>query len=251
MKFALVDNQRIEAKKGLKGFCPICQQPVIAKCGKYKINHWAHKSLDTCDKWWENETEWHRQWKDIFPIEWQEIIAIDDKTGEKHIADIKTNYNMVVEFQHSNISEEERISREKYYNKSMFWIVDGTRRKRDFVNFANAFKEKHIWRIGQDNPFYVLHFGNSYLPKEWQNSIVPVFFDFKGLLDKNEGYDYNRLREPLWCLLPIIGNNINVLFEIDRRKLVKMIQNGGIIFDYNAIVKDVNKAIQNRRLYRF
>ena len=127
MKFALVDNQKIEASKGLKGICPICHQPVIAKCGEIKMDHWAHKSLAQCDKWWEHETEWHRSWKNKFPLDWQEVIAIDEMTGEKHIADIKTDKGMVIEFQHSNISAEERISREKFY-KNMIWVIDGTRR---------------------------------------------------------------------------------------------------------------------------
>lgn len=247
MKFALVDNQKKEAEKGLKGLCPICQNPVIAKCGKYKINHWAHKSLEHCDNWWENETEWHRQWKNSFPVEWQEIVTIDEKTSEKHIADIKTNGDMVVEFQHSNISEEERISREKFY-KNMIWIVDGTRRKRDFAHFIDAFEFNRIWRIGQNSSLYVLEFGNSHLPKEWQSSCVPVLFDFKGLLNKNEEeYDKSPLREPLWCLLPVRGNNINVLFEFDRNKLVEMIQNGGFVFKYDVIIKVVNQAILYKR----
>lgn len=248
MKFALVDNQKKEAEKGLKGFCPICQQPVIAKCGKYKIKHWAHKSLEHCDTWWENETEWHRQWKNTFPVEWQEIVAFDEKTGEKHIADIKTNGGMVVEFQHSNISEEERISREKFY-KNMIWIVDGTRRKRDFGHFEEAFEFNDIWPAAQKCLLYVLEYGDYYLPKEWQSSNVPVLFDFKGLLDKNEEeYDNNPLREPLWCLLPVRGNKINVLFEFDRNKLVEMIQGGGFGFKYDVIIKGINQAIQNRNL---
>jgi hypothetical protein len=248
MKFALVDNQKKEAEKGLKGLCPICQQPVIAKCGKFKINHWAHKSLKHCDNWWENETEWHREWKNTFPVEWQEIVAIDEKTGEKHIADIKTNGNMVVEFQHSNISEEERISREKYY-KDMIWIVDGTRRKRDFAHFVEAFKLNCIWRAGQKSSLYVLEFAHCHLPNEWLSSSVPVLFDFKGLLDKNEEeYDKDPLRDPLWCLLPVRGNNINVLFEFDRSKLVEMIQGGGFDFKYDVIIKVVNQHIQYRNL---
>ena len=250
MKFALVDYQKKEAGKGLKGLCPICQQPVIAKCGKYKINHWAHKSLEHCDNWWENETEWHRQWKNTFPVEWQEIVAIDEKTGEKHIADIKTNGDMVVEFQHSNISEEERISREKFY-KNMIWIVDGTRRKRDFTHFVEAFEYNSIWRAGQKSFLFVLEYGHCHLPKEWQSSSVPVLFDFKGLLDKNEEeYDKDPLREPLWCLLPVRGNNINVLFEFDRTKLVEMIQSGGFVFKYDVIIKYINQAIQYRNLRR-
>lgn len=250
MKFALVENQKIEAEKGLKGFCPICQQPVIAKCGKYKINHWAHKSLTHCDNWWENETEWHRQWKNTFPLEWQEIVAVDEKTGEKHIADIKTNGDMVIEFQHSNISEEERISREKFY-KNMIWIADGTRRKRDFSHFLEAFEYNSIWRAGQKSPLFVLEYGHCHLPKEWLNSNVPVLFDFKGLLDRNkEEYDNDPLREPLWCLLPVRGNNINVLFEFDRNKLVEMIQGGGFLFKYDVIIKAINQAIQYRNQRR-
>jgi hypothetical protein len=250
MKFALIDNQKIEAKKGLKGLCPICQQPVIAKCGIYKINHWAHKSHAHCDKWWENETEWHRQWKNLFPIKWQEIISIDENTSEKHIADIKTNDNMVVEFQHSNISEKERISREEFY-KDMIWIVDGTRRKLDFAHFAEAFEYKDIWGVNQNNSLYVLENYSSHLPKEWRNSTVPVLFDFKGLLNKNtNGYDNNSLREPLWCLLPIRGENINVLFKMNRSKLIETIRDGGFSFDYQAIINAINKALQYRNLRR-
>ena len=250
MKFAIVDNEKKEAEKGLKGLCPICQQPVIAKCGKYKINHWAHKSLEHCDNWWENETEWHRQWKNTFPVEWQEIVAIDEKTGEKHIADIKTNCDMVVEFQHSNISEEERISREKFY-KNMIWIVDGTRRKRDFARFANAFEYNCIYRAGQNSLLYVLEFGHCHLPKEWQTSSVPVLFDFKGMLDKNEEeYDKSPMREPLWCLLPVRGNNINVLFKFNRSKLVEMIQGGGFVFKYDVIIKVIDQAIRYGNLWR-
>ena len=246
MKYAIVNNQKVEADKGLKGFCPICQQPVIAKCGTYKINPWAHKSIMHCDKWWENETEWHRQWKDTFPKEWQEIVSIDEKTGEKHIADIQTSSGMVVEFQHSNISEEERISRENFY-KNMIWIVDGTRRKRDFEHFHKAFEEEDIWHTDEKSPFYVLELGRFHLPKEWLNSSVPVFFDFKGLLDKNiEEYDNNPYREPLPCLLPIRSDRFNVLIPFDRNKLIKMIKERDIAFKNNEICNAINQAILRR-----
>ena len=63
MKFALVDNDKLESTKGLKGTCQICGSELIAKCGTVKINHWAHKGTRICDPRWENETEWHRIWK--------------------------------------------------------------------------------------------------------------------------------------------------------------------------------------------
>ena len=70
MRFALSNNERIEPTKGAKGFCPCCGAELVAKCGEIKRHHWAHKKK--CDDhWWENETDWHRNWKNQFPKEWQ------------------------------------------------------------------------------------------------------------------------------------------------------------------------------------
>lgn len=50
MKYALVNNNKVEAAKGLKGICPICHESVIPKCGQMKIHHWAHIKQTHCDK---------------------------------------------------------------------------------------------------------------------------------------------------------------------------------------------------------
>lgn len=140
MRFALIDNKPTEAASGLNGgVCPGCGAPVIAKCGTHKVHHWAHKGVKMCDNWWEPETEWHRAWKNNFPKEWQEIFLPDEQTGEKHIADVKTEHGLVIEFQHSHIKPEERISREKFY-RNMVWIVDGTRLKYDLPRFLKGGK---------------------------------------------------------------------------------------------------------------
>src|SRR4051812_33935483 len=130
MKFALINNEKTEAFKGAKGICPGCGYELITKCGNIKIQHWAHKGVKICDPWWENETEWHRSWKNNFPREWQEIPLADKIKNEIHIADIQTSHGLIVEFQHSHIEPSERIARERFY-KNMVWVVDGTRLKRD------------------------------------------------------------------------------------------------------------------------
>jgi competence CoiA-like predicted nuclease len=127
MKFAKEPSsgKKIIATPKAVGICYCCQEAMIAKCGDIKIHHWAHKTLQECDHWWENETNWHRQWKDRFPIEWQEIVKRDADIGEKHIADI---YNpikdLVIEFQNSPIKGQEIQAREKYY-KRMLWLLNG------------------------------------------------------------------------------------------------------------------------------
>jgi len=101
MRFALVDGLKSEAVSGGKGFCSHCGEEMIPKCGEKRVDHWAHKGKRVCDHWWENETEWHRSWKNHFPKDWQEQTEFDefDEFGEKHIADIKTENGWVFEFQ--------------------------------------------------------------------------------------------------------------------------------------------------------
>lgn len=249
MKYALVDNQKVEAKKGLKGICQYCHQPLFSKCGPIRIDHWAHKRGAQCDKWWENETEWHRLWKNKFPEEWQEVIAIDEKTGEHHIADIKTNEGMVIEFQHSYISDEERISRENFY-KNMIWIVDGTRRKNDFDRFRKADFNHDIYCINEKDSRYVLARADHYLPKEWLNSSVPVFIDFNGTsVLYEEEYD-DPISNPILCLLPETISSYRVLLSCEVNNIIKMIRKGGFIIEYEDIYKDAKNGIGSIRYYR-
>ncbi|MBC8883345.1 hypothetical protein H9X57_07610 [Flavobacterium piscinae] len=148
MKFAIVNGIKSEALKGIKGICPSCGSELIAKCGVQKINHWAHKNTRTCDSWWESETEWHRSWKNNFPIEWQEFILFDTQTKEKHIADVRTENGLVIEFQHSHITPQERYLREKFY-KNMVWVVDGTRLKRDYPRFFKEWKKERLVKLAK------------------------------------------------------------------------------------------------------
>jgi competence protein CoiA len=130
MQLALVNNERTEAFPGGRGICPQCKADTIAKCGTRIIHHWAHAQNKNCDPWWENETEWHRNWKNQFPMNWREVTHIAND-GEIHRADIKTKSGLIIEFQHSNISDQERISREEFY-KNIIWVIDGNPFKKSF-----------------------------------------------------------------------------------------------------------------------
>lgn len=136
MKYSLVNGERRVAAKGLSGVCPGCSNVTISRCGPVKVNHWAHKSQCECDHWWENETEWHRTWKSHFLIECQEV-PLKAEDGEWHFADVKTVHGWVLEFQNSPISDSERNSRNAFY-KSVVWIVNGDRLKRDKNRFFKA-----------------------------------------------------------------------------------------------------------------
>lgn len=215
MRFALIDDQHTEAKPDLVGaVCPGCGAPVIAKCGTQKVHHWAHRNTRMCDSWWETETQWHRNWKNNFPVEWQEIFLPDEQTGEKHIADVRTEYGFVIEFQHSHITPEERTSREQFY-KNMVWVVDGTRLQRDLPRFVKGGK----FSARELKPG-VMHvdFADDYFPRNWLKSSVPVVFDFLGL-DNPDSQD--DMRNNLYCLFPSHDEWEAVFAKIPRKVFVK------------------------------
>ena len=245
MKYAIVNNERVEAQKGMKGNCPVCNKPVIARCGEFKINHWAHTKSAHCDKWWEAETEWHRAWKDLFPKEWQEVIAYDEKTGEKHVADIKTDKGLVIEFQHSHIKPEEQTSRENFY-KNMIWVVDGTRLINDYHRFYKGITRGPVKRLDQHPSILFIDNPETIFPKNWINRTVPVFFDFRGTYTFNDTTD-QELRNILWCLLPLKLNwNFNelpIVITYDRYKVIELINNGKFDINYQLIIEIIQKDL--------
>jgi len=212
VRFALVNGNKAEATKGAKGLCRSCGSELIAKCGEARVHHWAHKGkLPDCDTWWENEKEWHRSWKNNFPLEWQEIIHTDEVSGEKHIADVKTDGNWVLEFQHSPIKPEERRSRNAFYPK-LVWVIDGTKRLRDKPKFYQLLEE-HGFRKENPRLTRILGPDDCALIKEWHQSNAHVFFDFQD-------------EQPiLWFLFPKIAINEAYLWPISRDNFIALHNN--------------------------
>lgn len=212
MKYALICGKKTEATKKAIGYCPSCSSEVIAKCGEKKINHWAHKGKRTCDSWWENETEWHRSWKGHFPIEWQEVIHKAD-TGEKHIADVKTDTGWAIEFQHSYLNPEERRARNAFYPK-LVWVVDGLRRQRDKHQFEKVIQESCV--MNQKPLIRQVDFPmECRLLSEWMESTVLVLFDF---------HVSKEADSTLWILLPGISNTRAYIMSISRRNFIMYLQ---------------------------
>ncbi|WP_051645092.1 competence protein CoiA family protein [Labrenzia sp. DG1229] len=231
MRFALHNDLRIEATPRANGTCPGCGAELIARCGTKKVWHWAHKGQRHCDHWWENETQWHRDWKNNFPAEWQEIAARDEH-GELHIADIKTPKGLVVEFQHSYIKPEEARTRTKFH-QPMFWIVDGMRRKTDYKQFMNAQSDgvKHPTKDGLVQQLWVY---DSRLLKEWIHVGVIVAFDFG--------------EETVWVLRRI-KNDWVYGFEYPKPKLVEHISESTAIPDvlFGKPKPPARRAVRYRR----
>lgn len=125
-----------------KAICGHCGSDVHAKCGSKVVWHWAHVSVDNCDSWYEPETIWHRTWKSHFGISCSEISIV--KEGTRHIADVLTNGQLVIEFQNSPISSETIIARESFYQK-MIWVINGEGFKDNFQLFDKDYYQN--WKL--------------------------------------------------------------------------------------------------------
>lgn len=227
MKYALLNNTKMEAESGLTGKCPFCGANVIPKCGDIRIHHWAHISETNCDKWWESETEWHRDWKNYFPIEWQEVIH-HDENGERHIADVKTSEDWIIEFQHSYINSAERNIRSNFY-KNILWIVDGTRRKNDFKQFRKLVSSGR--KIGIHNPIYKVTFPDECrIISEWENE------KYYTLLDFNEKFE--QIGCVLWLVFPLINKGEIYVKMIQKLLLIEIIKTGRLNQFINGVLHE-------------
>jgi competence protein CoiA len=231
MRFAIIDGKRRYAQPDLSGECPVCGAATIPKCGEKVIWHWSHKVKQDCDHGGENETEWHREWKSRFPVEWQEFVqrATD---GEKHVADVKTGQNCVIEFQHSRIEPDERRSREAFY-EDMVWVVNGLRLKNDRKQFEEALRGgKQI--IQEPFPLVEVQPIGCRLVEEWSACPVPVFFDFADEIQ----------RHGLWFLVPMGLGNTAFLFLIGKENFIGWHRNGD--FNLQPLIDGLKSLVEER-----
>ena len=183
MLYGLSNGIKIEATPNAQAVCRCCGSELIPKCGNINVWHWAHKSNIHCDDWHEPETQWHKDWKNEFPKDCQEVIIKDELTGKKHIADVFLPKGLVLEFQNSNISSEEIQQRENFYKK-MIWVINGDE---FYQNLKQVSHEYFFWK----------HFR-----KCWHSAKMPTFISFTNAkietsfwmseLRKTEAIDYSN-----------------------------------------------------------
>lgn len=112
------------AVKGKEYYCPCCSVALIQKRGNVNAHHFAHPKQIDCDSWSDGMTQWHIEWQSNFPeYQREQKVAIG---GDIHIADVLLR-NVIIEFQHSNISASEFKRRCVYYSldgRRLIWVFD-------------------------------------------------------------------------------------------------------------------------------
>ncbi|MBW3243512.1 hypothetical protein KUV57_12640 [Epibacterium sp. DP7N7-1] len=208
MKFANLNGERLEPAPKLKAKCPFCGSDVVARCGKVRVWHWAHKSTAHCDHWWESEKQWHRDWKNLFPNDWQEQ-GRRDESGELHIADVLTPHGLALEFQHSAIGRDE-VEKRTAFHKEVCWIVDGLRLKSTLEQFKNALSHARPLNSRGASVYEVYYYDSRFL-KRWSGLNAPVVIDF-GI-------------EEVWVIGRSLENSV-LIYTLKKTVLVEQLKSG-------------------------
>lgn len=124
------DKKRVHISSTLdneKYYCPICGEELRTRKGTTNAHHFAHINNSKCvdqDGWHYDMSDWHYDWQNQFPVDNQEIVF--NNNGKTHRADVFIN-NIVIEFQHSPITESEFNDRNDFYKDlgyKVIWIFD-------------------------------------------------------------------------------------------------------------------------------
>ena len=217
MRYAIVNGTRTEPEPGRKGLCAFCGRAMVSKCGRFVAWHWAHKRRSSCDPWLQAETDWHLKWKDRFPKDWQEVVHVDELTRERHIADVKTPSALIVEIQHSPISEHELRSRELFYG-DMIWIVDA----RDLEGYFSIGMTYGLASI-EPISYFIRWWSSSKLLQRWSEATKPVYFDIHSTGNANllRLMEFNS-SDNIGILSPIASDSlVNAILKGDPLPLMR------------------------------
>lgn len=128
------DGKRIhigDAKPHQQYYCPACGESMVQKRGNINAHHFAHKSKKCCDPWYTGKlSAWHEKMQSFFRANLRERVIWNIEHNEFHIADIALNSEngkIVIEFQHSEITQREFISRTRFYmccGYTVIWVFD-------------------------------------------------------------------------------------------------------------------------------
>lgn len=144
------DKVRISAENAYKDidyYCPVCGEKVRLRRGSINAPHFAHiPGHDCTDTWHYDMSEWHLEMQNKFDEKYREVVVTHN--GITHRADILKD-GVVIEFQHSPISEDEIRERNEFYCAAGYkvaWVFDVRDKKENIVPINDDSDDYLRWK---------------------------------------------------------------------------------------------------------
>lgn len=198
MFFALNnDGNRVYSYQAGNGtyFCPVCGEKVVLRDGGINSPHFAHLPSKEClDGWHYDMSEWHLKMQNCFSNKHREVIV--SKNGVSHRADVLKD-GVVIEFQHSSISEEEFWDRNDFYFSCGYrvaWVFDVTEQMQNkSIDFSNndddcSFSWKNPKRLLATVPYKMANEKNFALWIAFRSYDDGEEYSFRKIIWANDNY---------------------------------------------------------------
>ena len=214
-----------DGTKNTSGFCPCCRKPLIAKVGSIRRPHWAHESVERCDEWKEDESDWHYKWREQF-VDCKSKYDIDienviEKGGKKHFYDARIDNRLSIVLPRMRLSGEQKREYENFFGE-MVWIV-GAKRS-EYKLLRRDLEQRKIKPFdGRYKSCYWMESSTKNFFDSWKDCARLVAFDFSEASDKNEN--------DMWTVLPEIEKcPFRYIVKFSTDEFVKRILGNGNLF---------------------
>ncbi len=236
------DGKRIPAanddgSKNTAAWCPCCGKPMVARVGTERRPHWAHKSAERCDEWWEVESEWHIEWRKRFldaakPNVKIEVEHVLEKDGSRHFSDVRIDDRLSIILRRARMDDAMKSERLSFFG-DLIWLVQAKNSEYNrLIRQLNEF-ELHT-AVGLKDCNICVNADKSFF-SSWKNARCLVVFDFR----LASGSDSEKLR----VVVPGSGLSRNIVcLGVDD--FVERIVTMGMLF--RKTNEEVNAEFDNR-----
>jgi hypothetical protein len=195
--YAYVDGKQINindyVKKEKKSENIKCKKDHILVC----INggsecYFRHKNILDVN----SMTEWHNEWQKNFTITEKKFGKIDDQIKKRRADVLIEDLNLVLEFQHSEISEQEVKDRKKDYSlhkKEIYWIVDGNDNSIEVRHFEYTKRTFLEFKDKKDHWKYLIFLGYDFIFLDIRNKVYKIYPKYvkNNMIDTDEPFEKN------------------------------------------------------------
>lgn len=169
-----------EKKHKDKIYCSFGHE-LIAKKGTHKIHHFCHKNKNECGEIYNKMGEWHNSMQNRIMKKYIEIPIKKKDHNNKlklHIADVKTDENIIIEYQKSIISENIILERDYFYNKyfkKLIWVFYISRND---LNIIEQYGDLICFKFNKGSQYFLSSTSKSYLDQN-KNGLIEVLYKHK------------------------------------------------------------------------
>lgn len=226
-------------KRNEEGFCPCCCKHLISKIGNgFRRAHWAHKSVERCDEWWEEENGWHIEWRESFvnrksnfSVDIENVLIKGDK---KHFYDVRIGNSLSIVLRRKNLSNELQQQYENFF-ENMVWVIGAKRT--DYKRLNRQLETREIIDLkDRADCYYVCGELEESFFSKWYTCSAPVIFDFSEFSEASE--------KSLWVVLPYSKNcKSRYVINFSKDQVLDRVMENGWLFrkSLDEVLLDLDK----------